>query len=319
MKRRNYAITILILVIFGSSDWPVFADQGGISFWLPGKYGSFAAVTPPLGWSVPLVSYNYGGSASTEHTLQRGSLLTTGLQGSFSGLFIVPTYTPDTTLLGAHPSFSVAFAPAYVGSSGSIALGPRSLSKTDSLFGGSDLYPTAQLNWTAGVHNLMTYVAGDIPIGSYNPNRLSNVGIGHGSIDAGFAYTYLNMKTGTEVSATLGFTKNFRNMSVNYTNGTDSHLDVGAAQFLSEKFFVGVVGYYYQQLTADRGQPAILGPFESRTRAAGPQIGYNFDLGNVPLYANVRGYKEFGSSDRLQGFSIYATVSVPLSALFAGR
>jgi hypothetical protein len=241
------------------------------------------------------------------------------LKGSFNGVFIVPTYTSDTTLLGAHPSFSVAFAPVYVDSAGSIGGGSRSLSKTDSLFGGSDLYPTVQLNWTAGAHNFMTYVTGDIPIGSYNPNRLSNVGIGHGAIDAGVAYTYLNIKTGTEVSATLGFTKNFQNMSVDYTNGTDSHLDIGAAQFLSEKFFIGIVGYYYQQLTADRGQPTVLGPFESRTRAAGPQMGYNFDLGGVPLYANLRGYKEFGFSDRLHGFSIYATVSVPLSALFAGK
>ena len=103
-------------------------------------------------------------------------------------------------------------------------------------------------------------------VGSYNPNRLSNIGIGHGAIDAGGAYTYLNMKTGTEFSATLGLTKNFENPSTNYTNGIDSHLDLGAAQFLTEQFFVGAVGYYYQQLTADHGQLAVLGPNESRTR-----------------------------------------------------
>jgi hypothetical protein len=45
--------------------------------------------------------------------------------------------------------------------------------------------------------------------------------------------------------------------------------------------FIGVAGYYYQQLTADSGQLAILGPNESRTRGVGPQIGYNFNLGGV--------------------------------------
>jgi hypothetical protein len=46
--------------------WPgsvVLADEGGVSFWLPGQYGSFAAVAPSPGWSMPLVFYNYGGSA----------------------------------------------------------------------------------------------------------------------------------------------------------------------------------------------------------------------------------------------------------------
>ena len=115
----------------------------------------------------------------------------------------------------------------------------------------------------------MAYLTGDIPVGSYDPNRLSNIGIGHGAIDGGGAYTYLNEKTGTEASATLGFTKNFENTSTDYTNGTDAHLDLGAAQFLNEQFFVGVVGYYYQQLTADTGQLAILGPNELRTRGVG--------------------------------------------------
>ena len=104
---------------------------------------------------------------------------------------------------------------------------------------------------------------------------------------------YLNTKTGTEVSATLGFTGNFRNSSTNYTNGINSHLDFGAAQFLNERFFVEVVGYYYQQLTADHGQRAILGPNELRTRGLGLQVGYNFTVGGVSIYTNLRGYTEF--------------------------
>jgi Protein involved in meta-pathway of phenol degradation len=53
----------------------------------------------------------------------------------------------------------------------------------------------------------MAYATGDIPAGAYSSDRLSNIGIGHGAIDGGGAYTYLNTKTGTEASATLGFTK----------------------------------------------------------------------------------------------------------------
>jgi hypothetical protein len=271
------------------------------------------------GWSLPGFFYNYGGSVGADRLLPRGHLVSSGLNSSFYGLFIAPTYTPNATILGAHLSASLAFAPAYNTTSANVAIGSMSTFRSDSLFGGSDLFPTGQLFWNTGVHNIMTYVTGAIPVGSYDPNRLSNIGIGHGAIDAGVAYTYLNTKTGTEFSATLGFTKNFENPSTNYTNGVDSHLDLGAAQFLNEHFFIGVVGYYYQQLTADRGQLPILGPNESRTRGVGPQIGYIFTIGNTSIYISLRGCTEFGSYRRLQGHSIFATISIPLSALFQGN
>jgi len=38
----------------------------------------------------------------------------------------------------------------------------------------------------------MTYITGDIPVGAYQSDRLSNVGIGHGAIDAGGGYTYFD-------------------------------------------------------------------------------------------------------------------------------
>jgi hypothetical protein len=31
----------------------------------------------------------------------------------------------------------------------------------------------------------MTYLTGDIPVGAYDPTRLSNLGIGHAAIDGG--------------------------------------------------------------------------------------------------------------------------------------
>jgi hypothetical protein len=113
-------------------------------------------------------------------------------------------------------------------------------------------------------------------------------------------------------------TGNFENPSTNCTNGLDSHLDLAAAQFLNEQFFVGAVGYVYQQLTPDHGQLAILGSNESRTRGVGPQIGFNFNVVGTTIYTNVRAYSEFDSYRRLQGHSVYATVNIPLSGFFAG-
>jgi Putative MetA-pathway of phenol degradation len=68
----------------------------------------------------------------------------------------------------------------------------------DSITSVGDLYPQAALKWNAGVHNFMTYVTGDIPVGAYDTSRLANLGIGHAAVDGGGGYTYFNPATGTE-------------------------------------------------------------------------------------------------------------------------
>jgi hypothetical protein len=90
----------------------------------------------------------------------------------------------------------------------------RSDSISDAVTGFGDIYPLATLRWNNGVHIVMTYVFGDVPVGAYDSARLSNIGVGHGAIDAGFGYTYFNPQTGQEFSGVLGFTYNFENRSI---------------------------------------------------------------------------------------------------------
>ena len=96
---------------------------------------------------------------------------------------------------------------------------------SDSVDGFGDVVPIATLRWNAGVHNYMTYITGDIPVGTYSSSSLVNIGIGHGAIDAGGGYTYLNPQIGHEFSGVLGFTYNFTNQSTQYQNGVDMHFD----------------------------------------------------------------------------------------------
>src|SRR5260370_34525591 len=67
---------------------------------------------------------------------------------------------------------------------------------SDTATGLGDLSPQVSLRWNAGVHNVMTYATGNIPLGIYNRTRLSNIGIGHGALDGGAGYTYFNEQTG---------------------------------------------------------------------------------------------------------------------------
>lgn len=87
----------------------------------------------------------------------------------------------------------------------------------------------------------MTYATGNIPVGSYDSSRLSNLGIGHGAIDGGGGYTYFNPQPGREFSAVAGFTHNFKHTDTQYQSGVDFHVDWGASQFLSNRVFIGLV------------------------------------------------------------------------------
>jgi hypothetical protein len=179
---------------------------------------------------------------------------------------------------------------------------------SDSVTGFGDVWPIATLRWNNGVHNYMTYITGDIPVGAYDSTRLSNIGIGHGAIDAGGGYTYLNPQTGHEFSGELGFTYNFTNQSTPYQNGVDMHFDWGASQFITKQFLVGAVGYVYQEVGCDTGSGNRVGCFKSQVVGAGPQLGFIIPLTTETQgYLNLRSYWEFANQNRPDGWNAWVT------------
>jgi hypothetical protein len=317
------------IAMFGSLTGAAYADEGGYSFWLPGQFGSLAAVpgVPGLSWAEVYYHTSVGasGSVAAAREIQIGRIpasasvnLNANLTGQGDVLLLNPTYTFATPVLGGQLAIGVAgaFASIDAGVNGTLttAIGPlvtnRMGSIGDSVTSVSDLYPLASLKWNIGVHNFMTYVTGDIPVGAYDSTRLANIGLGHGAIDSGGGYTYFNPQTGHEFSAVAGFTYNFMNETTQYRNGVDFHVDWGASQFLSKQLFVGLVGYAYQQITDDSGANPILGGFRSRVLGIGPQIGYLFPVGNMQGYLNLKGYGEFDAVNRPSGWNTWLTFSI---------
>lgn len=290
------------------------ADEGGVPFWFSGAYASLAAVPATPGWSMPVQAYYYSGDASASKQFSRGDSIAAGLQSRSPLLLFQPTYSPETKVIGGQASFGLGFGYGNNTTKGRIVLSPldAGLERSDSVNGFTDLYPIASVAWNRGVHNWMTYVTGDVPVGSYDSARLANLGIGHAAIDAGGAYTYFNPTTGREFSALVGFTYNWENTDTHYKNGIDSHLDWAASQFLSQNWEVGVAGYVYDQLTGDSGAGAKLGPFKSKVAAIGPEVGYSFSMGGKSAYANLRGYWEFWAENRIEGYALFATLAIPL-------
>ena len=160
------------------------ADEGGVSFWLPGNFGSFAALPTEPGWTLPLIYYHTSLDAGGGLELKRGGRITAGLDATADAIFVAPTYTFASPVAGGQASLGVAFAGMHMKDNINATLtGPRgnviSGSESDTLTAGSDLYPLFTLKWNRGVHNFMAYTSADVPIGSYQTGRLANVGINH--------------------------------------------------------------------------------------------------------------------------------------------
>jgi len=309
---RLFGLIVGVIAFAGVSNNSAHADEGGISFWLPGINGSLAAAPGAPGWSWVTLYYHTSVDASGSKAFTRGGAVVAGLKGQGDLAIFGPTYTFATPFLGAQAAVSLlGVAGRNQASIDATLTGPLgntiSGHRTDTLVDVGDVIPQFTLKWNQGVNNFLWYGTGDVPVGAYQKGRLANLGIGHGAIDSGFGYTYFNPQTGNEFSAVLGATYNFKNTYTQYQNGVDLHLDLGASHFVTKQWMIGLVGYYFQQVTGDSGSGAVLGDFKSRVAGVGPQIGYLFPINDMQGYVNVKAYKEFAAENRPEGWNVWLT------------
>ncbi|MHC2308224.1 hypothetical protein ACVIJ1_004694 [Bradyrhizobium elkanii] len=177
------------------------ADENGISFWIPGFFGSLAAVPQQApGWSVTTVYYHTSVSAggdvarSREITLGRfpanlTATVNANVNANVNLGLVAGTYTFATPVLGGQASASLlatygSNSTSLAGSLVGTLTGPggatfpfsRFDSIDSSLIAFGDLIPQFALRWNAGVNNYMTYVTADLPAGAYQSTRPSESG-----------------------------------------------------------------------------------------------------------------------------------------------
>ena len=315
---------------------PAHADEGGVSLWVPGFFGSLAATPAQAGFSIAAIYYHAnvsaGGDVAFARQVSRGDL-TTNFTGNLNANLkanvdigmLAPSYVFSQTVLGGQAAVALlvpyGHAQGTVDASltGNLGLGGPGFtiggSRTDEVTGFGDLAPQFSLRWNQGVNNFMTYVTGNLTTGAYDPSRLANLGIGHNGIDAGGGYTYFNPQTGNELSGVVGFTYNFENTHTQYQNGVDAHFDWGVSKFVTKQVQIGLIGYAYQQLTCDSGTGDLVGCFESRVLGVGPQLGYVMPFGTEhQVYFNLKAYKEFDADHRADGWNAWFTVAISPAA-----
>jgi hypothetical protein len=76
-----------------------------VSFWLPGQYGSFAAVPSDPGWSFENSFYHASAEASRGISFERGGAIQAGMKSPSDFFMFTPTYAFKTPILGAQAAF----------------------------------------------------------------------------------------------------------------------------------------------------------------------------------------------------------------------
>src|SRR5262245_47056173 len=141
------------------------ADEGGVSFWLPGLFGSLAAVPQPApGWSLLTFSYytnvSAGADVAAAREVQIGRFtptltanLSAALHANAELQWVQPNYTFATPVLGGQATVGMGgfFGRSSVDLAGTLTttLGPLAAVRTDnissSVNGFGDLYPIAMV------------------------------------------------------------------------------------------------------------------------------------------------------------------------------
>lgn len=329
MKNRQYSV-LLYFMLLGLYGPTIYADEGGVGFWVPGYFGALAAAPLQPGLSFASVYYHSTVSSGAEVAFARqvtlGNIhkrftgqLNVELNADVDLFFAIPSYTFKKKILNGQAMVAMAIpygrSQAAVNATflGNLGIGSGFVlgrSRSDSVTSVGDLAPLASLRWNHNTNNFMIYIAESVPVGAYDAKRLANLGTNHPSLDSGIGYTYFNPETGYEFSSVVGWTYNFENKRTHYQNGVDMHWDFSASKFFAKKTQLGAVGYIYQQLSCDRGSGNFVGCFKSRVFSAGPQIGYLKVFKQVQVLLNLKGYKEFDAQARASGWNSCLTLSI---------
>uniref|UniRef100_UPI0038530DE9 SphA family protein n=1 Tax=Paenochrobactrum sp. BZR 201-1 TaxID=3378075 RepID=UPI0038530DE9 len=288
------------------------AAEKGTGFYLLGTKGPLAAVLPNPGWYLQNDTYYYNAGAGGSEKLPVAGTVGLGIRAH--AIIDMPTLLWSTPyeIGGGRLALAVTAPFGRESIDADFLFGPFSGDVKGSNTAIGDPIFTAMLGWNQGNWHWSVNGMLNVPIGDYDRNALSNIAFHHWGGDVSVAATWLNPTLGLDVSGVLGFSFNGKNSVTEYRTGTEMHIEGAISQYLSPQFSIGVIGYYYQQISDDSGAGAHLGGFRGRVAALGATASYSFELDKTPVTARVKVFREFAAKNRLDGTGAYLTLSVPL-------
>jgi hypothetical protein len=283
-----------------------------------GTRGPLAGVIPPPGFYFESETWFYEGTLGANRIFQGGGVVAAGVKNFTAAEFATPIWVTPAEILGGNLGFAITipFGTPEV-TAGAVLSSPRidriiAGREHDAIFNVGDIYLSSFVGWHSGNFHWTATALGVVPSGSFENGQLSNIALNRPALDLSGALTYLDPGLGYELSVVPGITFNWINPATQYLTGTEFHLEWSASKYLSKDLSVGLVGYFYNQLTGDSGSGDRIGPFKGRVVSLGGQINYTFHAGEIPISTGVRVYREFDVKNRFQGTATYLTISAPL-------
>jgi hypothetical protein len=199
---------------------------------------------------------------------------------------------------------------------GLLQLGPGETRQRDNRSGIGDLLVApVQLNWRWDNHHITVAEGIFAPTGSYDSDRVTNLGRNYWAFDSTLTYTWLNEKHGHEFSLTAGYLVNTRNQNTHYRSGNELHVDALLAQHFSPRFAVGFPVYWYKQITGDDADVLNrfnLGSFRGESLGIGLAVLYKPTIVNTDVDVLLKWLHDVHARRRLEGSEIMLSISFKL-------
>ena len=303
--------SLAAVLVFGDG---AFASEGGGSVYLQGTYGDFAAgVAGEAGIYLRNDLALYDADIGARPL---GGVVAAGMDSEVWLNVVKLSWVSDIEILGGTYIAAVAIPYALdVDASARIARENLQVFRegTTNGFGDPFLTPLA-ISWNQGAHHVIASLGVSVPLGKYDRDEILNLGRNYWAVDPTVSYSYLDTDQVWDISLAAGVLFNTENDDTDYTTGKEFHLDWFAGRYLSQTFGLGLVGYWYEQLSDDDGfiPPFLDDGFRGRGAGIGPALMKSFTLKGTNLTLIGKWIHDLESENRLDGDLFMFSVALQL-------
>jgi len=303
---------------------PSLATEGGTGAYLPGSRDSMAGVAPPPGSYFTLDIFHLESQAPflPIHGVVLNSVTSsaTVTKLNFTQSFADPVWggQPYVTVTIPYVNGRLSFA-------GELSNGYQG-GFTDTQTGMGDLTVTPALGYHSGNNHWVYSASVFVPTGYYEPatfdiaNRTASVlsfGKNRWAITPTVSYTYFDMKSGLELSASGGITFSQRNSATDYLTAPEIVIEMAGIQHTKSGVAFGLTGYLYQQTGDDTGSGAAAvraytgaESLQASVQGMGPIITYGTRIGDAAVSMKLKYLQELNAKRRFESNVWSASFSI---------